>query len=235
VAGDDISPAVPIIQDASSSLESYSAVDLDVAVAAVKNAYKKQLKIIAEDSVLTKYGYSTMEDFLKAGKEQLGELLFDEIIKELSAVELKCDFLCAGFDTEKKPHIFSIGEYGHVHYYDKPGFWAIGSGEHGALSALYSFPYDVRNDIATCMCHVLTAKFVAETAYGVGKKSFSVILRPDTLVSGLSAAVSDEFKAEWNKIPRWPEHMLESVREDMVKNLEQMNKDFAKKKQGGQK
>ena len=213
VAGDDVTHVVPILRDVRQNLPEDST--MEMVADTVKKAYKRRLKEVAEDEVLTKYGYSTTEAFLKDGKAQLTEMRFDEIVKELSAVKLNCELLCVGFDQDKHPHIFVVSEYGKVSFYGKNGFWAIGSGEHSALSAMFSFPYQVENDHATCTCHVLAAKYAAESAFGVGKSTFPVIIKPGAPIFGISMAAEKAYKAAWSALPKIPYDQVEALHKDM--------------------
>jgi hypothetical protein len=222
LAGDDISPAVPILE----RLRDMADATLQEVSDKVKKSYKVQLKIVGEDTVLKTYGYDSMETFLVDGRVQLGELVFKEAVDKLMQVQLKCDLLCAGFDVNERPHVFSECDPGQVHYYDKPGFWAIGSGEHGALSTLLSLHYDVRNDLPTCIYHVLAAKYTAETAFGVGRGTFPIVLKPNIPISGISWKMEKKCRQEWESLPRIPLGIVDEIKRDLEDEDALMKKSY---------
>src|SRR5208282_6422375 len=62
--------------------------------------------------------------------------------------------------------------------YDTPGFWAIGSGSHMALSMLFYRQQSVITDLAHTIYNVCEAKFMAESASGVGTQTFLHVSTP---------------------------------------------------------
>src|SRR5262249_16649864 len=135
IAGDDISPYVPILDrtnadpDHTNTLQSVSTL--------VRSAYKAQRLEQIEDEVLQPYGL-TCEQFRTRAKEELTERTYDRIREEIRRFNFSLEILVAGYDPKPGAHIFTVESPGKCSYYDKIGFWAIGSGQHQAVNSLFA-------------------------------------------------------------------------------------------------
>ncbi len=133
-------------------------------------AYRKMKQQIAENTLLFPMG--TMNKFLKDGPQRLGAENFTALLQRVQSVVIDCQFLVSGFDKSGEPHILSVGNDGDPKIYDRVGFWAIGSGQQNALSTLFFHGYNRLKGYHKAVYHVCEAKFMAETAEGVGPRTF---------------------------------------------------------------
>lgn len=146
-------------------------------IAAFERAFREQLKRKIEGELLSPYGIDR-ETFLREGKAYFGDEEFARLLYQINTMTLSTSFLVAGFDPQGTPRIFTISDPGVFEYHDRLGFHAIGSGYVRALGALYS-TYDADLSTPDLIYRVCEAKFVAESAPGVGKKTFVVVVKPD--------------------------------------------------------
>jgi hypothetical protein len=170
MAADDISQCVPIIAKVSEMLKGGSNT-LAVVSGAFKKAYKQHLSELAADQVLAPFDMD-MSEFKKNGAKVFTPEVFNSLSQEIKGVALDCSFLVYGFDERKWPHIFTVDPPGKVSIYDKPGFWAIGSGSFSALGMLFSLHQSIDRNFFETIFNVLAAKFMAETPGVVGEHTF---------------------------------------------------------------
>jgi hypothetical protein len=212
MAGDDISQVSPVIQEANSRLLGIQANQLTTE--AVGNefvaAYQSVRRKYAQDQILSPFGI-TMEDFRNNGLQIFGDS-YREVAADLTRIDLGCQFLLAGFDRDGDGHILSVSNPGIVKHHDPVGFWAIGSGSYSALSML--FYHSIRADLPLplILYHTCEAKFMAESAFGVGKHSTVQIIthdsRPQDLVYEQSQEFVSEIRRAWETdgrphVPQW--------------------------------
>jgi hypothetical protein len=127
------------------------------------------------ENFLSKYDL-TIEEFRKKGKKQFGND-FEVMNKPIREFHLGTSLLACGVDTSDFPHIFTVRPpSGSVRVNDSLGHTAIGTGAEMALGALGARSLETPS-IEDFAFRVLEAKFVAETAPGVGKSSLFVMLR----------------------------------------------------------
>jgi hypothetical protein len=151
----------------------------------VRNAFQEELRFQVTNQFLSKYDM-TLEQFRKSGKRQFGDD-FEKINKPILEFSLGTSFIVCGVDDYDIPHILTlqstvligtaqIPSGGNLTINDHLGHAAIGSGAQMALGAL-----GARNlgglSIEDLAYRVLDAKFVAETAQGVGKNTIIVLWR----------------------------------------------------------
>ena len=130
---------------------------------AVVTAIHGELIKRIEASVLSPYKLS-IDEFTKTGLKGFGPEAFADLRQRIERVDLGCEFLVFGFDEASKPHIFRVNERGAVDDHSRTGFWAIGSGEYAALSALIFHDYDRNLDVREAVYYICMAKFMAERA-----------------------------------------------------------------------
>jgi ATP-dependent protease HslVU (ClpYQ) peptidase subunit len=103
--------------------------------------------------------------------------LGEEVVRQSSGINITTlllknylgEFLITGAD-KSKTYILTAGE-GHVTPQDEPGFVAVGSGSLLAYSALAAWGSHKRQSVEQGVCLAYEAKKLAESAYGVGKKT----------------------------------------------------------------
>ncbi len=145
------------------------------AAEAMTQAHSNILEREINNQVLSRLGYN-LQSFRKVGKEQLTASVYNSIHREIKAVSLDAEFLVCGFDEEGDGHIFTLEKNGALKSCDAAGFWAIGSGTHNALSAIFFHAtkngINQNSPLADALYVACEAKFMAESAVGIGKKTF---------------------------------------------------------------
>lgn len=214
VAGNDISPATAILQKID-AMPKGSPANLSSVSRIVRSAYRAQRREQIEDEILQPMGF-TLDSFHALGKQQLTEREHERILEQLRFYELPVEFVVHGFDGDgrREPHIFTIENPGKCSYYDKIGFWAIGSGQHQAVASLFANQYSRWASLEVCVARVLAAKMAAESAVGVGRETWLMIDKrefpPSTL--WLDEEVKTEFREEWQLLPKIPMAVLSKIR-----------------------
>lgn len=130
---------------------------------------------------------------------KLGDTIYQQIIYEMRGRRLDVELLCAGWSDEREPHIFSVDGRGREQNFDTTGFWAIGTGQTNALGYLFTSGYRLIDDLGKVFLHACYAKFYAESAMGVGKKTVVVVLRPDHKYQMVMGADLDAIRAHWDR------------------------------------
>lgn len=107
----------------------------------------------------------------------------DEYVIELSGAiaqyEINCSLLVCGFDSDRKPHIFSVLSPGLAISHDIPGFHAVGIGRDIALGQLYQYETKETERLDQVMYELFDAKATAELVQGVGYLWDCSVLIPD--------------------------------------------------------
>lgn len=177
---------------------------------------KVELERLQEAKVLIKHGYLS-EQFRKAGKELCTDSVFFDIHSELEKVKLSLDFLVAGFDDEGNGHIRYTNSVTPPEDYDSLGFWAIGRGQHSALSSISHAVEHLRlsqhRDKGTVLYHLLAAKFMAESATDVGEDTSVMVLSPSHRAEFLLLGSDEYVRQQWKKngAPRVPKGVAEAI------------------------
>lgn len=225
-SADDVSAITPIYDNIRDYDESNPAGRVVDVASIAKDSYKKQRLLQIEDDILASYGL-TWEQFKSEGRTRLGDRDFEIVIEAIRRYDLQVEMLVAGFDGQNEPHIFTVGNPGKVDYYDKVGFWAIGSGRHQALASLFASQYRLNAPLEECVAHVLCAKFSAESAQGVGEKTFLIVYTKEDLLIGVSTDVEDAVKRGWKRLPKIPSRLLPKIRQSLDESGDRMRKQSA--------
>jgi hypothetical protein len=195
---------------------------------------KVELERIQEAKVLRKHGYSS-DQFVKAGKELCTDSVFFDIHSELEKVKLSLDFLVAGFDEDGNGHIRYTNSTTPPQDYDSLGFWAIGRGQHSALSsishAIENLVLSVQRDKGTVLYHLLAAKFMAESATDVGRDTSVMVVspthKPEFLLLGLDEYVRERWKKDG--APRVPKGVTEALNTLLASADKAVDRDYMDK------
>ena len=217
IAGNDIAKAGQVIARAKAMLgqqQSQPTSD-EIANAVFDECVAERDKVI-EASVLRKRGYNWQE-FRRKGKDLCPEATYYDLQTEMAGVDLSLDCLIAGFGKDDKAHLRLTNWKTPPEDYDLIGFYAIGSGNHAAISSLsHAIEYlnlTPHKSVEEVLYHVMAAKFMAESAQDVGEDTFAVIL-PQPLF--LTPMGGDEFvRAQWRKqgAPRLPRGITAALSE----------------------
>jgi len=172
-SGNDVSPAEPIAARVNKRVQQSDPVTAEELALAFEEEYAAEVRRRAEAQVLSVLGLK-METFLNDGLKKLGSSLFSQLLYEVRAVKLDVEFLVFGFDTEA--HVFTVSCPGTAFNCDVSGFWAIGSGAVSALGMLFNLQHSQVARPARALYNLSAAKFVSESAPGVGKETLALVL-----------------------------------------------------------
>jgi Proteasome subunit len=196
-AADDMSSCWPILREARARF-----VDQENTIEQIKTsfkeAYRSELQKRITDEVLGRYALD-LESFKQNGLKQLGRQVFNDLCLQIDRINFDCQFLVCGFDSDQKPHIFTVENPGVAIEYSTPGFWAIGSGASSALSTLFFHRVITGIRLEKAIYHVCEAKFMAESALGVGVTTCVVIFHKPDEVELLDEDLVDEIKKTWTR------------------------------------
>jgi hypothetical protein len=211
LSGNDISDIAPILELAKTEFLDKENT-LENAVESLGGAFRVCLSKKAENRILGRYSI-TMREFLENGRKYFRQPDHLAISQEIKYERLDCSFLSSGFDKDGHPHIFKIVEPGLVEYYDKPGFWAIGSGETAAKTLLLYLGQNIESTLAATIYNVCASKFMAEKAPGVGRETWFYIkgFGTDALMSPLFFV--EQIRNSWESFgqPRIPEQIIQTI------------------------
>jgi 20S proteasome alpha/beta subunit len=159
----------------------------------------KELVAKAESSILAPFGMSMIE-FRQNGLANFGAEIFSRLFYQIEQLSLEVTFMVYGFEAGQG-HIFTIKDKGEVSHFDQPAFWAIGSGQNSALGSLFSISgtpinYKSVEDVVYLLCK---AKFLSESAPGVGPSTNVNILKKDGSRKIIYTDAIEELKAHWKK------------------------------------
>lgn len=178
-------------------------------------AFREERKSLIETDILAKYDIESYSEYLKLKDED--RKFFDSITKEIEKAEEDWSLLFAGFDDLDEPHIFVISGFGKFQYCDLDGFACIGSGMWPAYASLAAYSYNIYLPEGEAIYSLLTAKFAAETADGVGQTSVFLSFRANDRnrsVPGLRPEAIQRLREEWKSLPKIPEGISAELERD---------------------
>jgi 20S proteasome alpha/beta subunit len=163
-------------------------------------AYGRQL---ATDKVLSPYGLS-MAEFMQK-RNDLGDLVFQQLMGEIARVQVGCDLIVLGHDQLSTPRILVVSNPTEDHpsfVTDMPHFAAIGSGGYLADTVLHYFQHYSGETIPETIYQVASAKFMAESAQDVGKVSIVSVIDSKKEMTVLDHEFIDKkLRSVWKR--RW--------------------------------
>jgi len=209
-SGDDLSHVTPILDRVYDALGNPDGHDLSEVVDAFVKAFKDETRAICEREVLNNWGI-TLDRFVNEGAK-LFATDFAVINARIAEVRINCTFLVCGFNRTtsragRNPgHIFTIsGEYygrsaggAFLQYCENPAFAAIGTGSLNALSMLFFFEQSFVTPLPKTVYVVAAAKFMAESAGGVGQQTKLHVFSKDGFVFELSK-MDKELRGFWQQ------------------------------------
>jgi 20S proteasome alpha/beta subunit len=107
----------------------------------------------------------------------MGKDLYHQYSMELAKFDLGLELLVYGFTRSGVPAIFEVANPGKIISHDRRGYAAVGSGSLMALAALNKKP--LGPTLSDTIYRLYDAKFSAETARDVGKKTHVITLGKD--------------------------------------------------------
>lgn len=214
-AGNDIGNVTPILDRVRLQLSDVAAKQglvtrVDVA-REFRGAFRAHHRTLIEERVLAPYDMR-VRDFQDHGFKTLGPRAFDELRHAVEATKVDCEFLVCGF-SEEQPQIFVVGDTG-LSYYDKIGYWCIGSGSWSALSSLAFRQFHVDLPYEEALYQILEAKFMADTAVPtVGRDTYALVLTKHDTLGIIDQRGVDVVRGIWEKEgrPRTPRNLAKRI------------------------
>lgn len=208
----DVSHIPFIVKRSSDRLKGKKAYSADEVGTVLSEVITQQLQEEIECRVLSPHGYK-LDAFRNHGAQQLPPQDLNRLLLACESVALGVEALAVGFDDEGA-HIVKVEERRKPESYDIPGFWAIGSGSHPAVTTLLFHSHnrglDFKDPSSECVYHVLEAKFMAETVRTVGERTMLLMLRENCQTLFLSTSAIEKIRKIWRKsgAPRVPQSAL---------------------------
>ena len=214
IAGNDVAPAVDIIDDLRSRLKVGSSWSVCAVIEQTVEACKCKRMKDAETKYLSSRGW-TMEKFRTEGLALLGQSSYDELDLRLQNAELSITMLVAGFDEDGIGHLFSVSDPGQHQRHDLNGFHAIGSGEFGAYYMMLWRELHVKMPLETMLYFSEEAKIFGEQAGGVGYKSDIYVMRHGCRTRKLTRGSVNALDSVWNLLR--PKELVRKQRDQLAK------------------
>lgn len=198
-AGNDIGNVTPIIDRVRMKLtvvaeEGRPVGRVDVA-REFRGAFRAHHRTLIEERVLAPYDLS-VRDFQERAFKALGPRAFDELRHAVEATKVDCEFLVCGF-ADDGPQMFVIGDHG-LSYYEKIGYWAIGSGAWSALSSLAFRKFHLDLAFPEALYQLLEAKFMADAAVPtVGHDTYTLVIRRDGGIGQIEGSAVEGVRDIW--------------------------------------
>jgi hypothetical protein len=170
---------------------------------AVQEAYEREFNERFFREHLARFGYSDISDFRKNGFNELGKDLYGQYAMQLAKFDLGLELLVYGFNPHGNRHVFEVANPGKIISHNLRGFAAIGSGAWMALAALNRKP--ITPGLPETIWRFLDAKFSAETAAGVGKKTHVIIMSSKGKFAPMRASDIEKLREKWEAETKRPE------------------------------
>jgi len=213
-AGNNIGRVEAIADIAASHLQSKEAPPLAAQTVEqlFAGAFQHESRSEAVNQVLSPYGLD-MDTFLSKGREMFGDAVFADVKRQVDDVRLDCQLMITGFGVDQRARLFTIAPPGVAQRYTPVGFWAIGSGASSAIASLMFHGHQTAASRGLALYHVCEAKFMAESAMGVGDSSIVAVFRNDGSMGYLSQENLARVKKLWERHgkPRIPKGIAEEI------------------------
>jgi hypothetical protein len=180
LAGNGISPAFDIVDDAKSKLRRKKTVSVDEAARAVFESYRKKRAEEAEAKHLAPIGWTLQQFNSRASAGIIPDAQRASLAHVIQSHYLEVSLLVAGFDSRGRGHIFTVDDgenRGASQRHDIPGFHSIGSGSYGAIYMMAYRELSPAMPIREALYYVVEGKYFGERAAGVGLRTDLYILR----------------------------------------------------------
>jgi len=180
-----------------------------------------------------------MKKFLAKGKMMFTEGEHADIVKKLLSECTESEFMVFGFDRRNQAHIFTVVDQdatikteGHTIV----GFAAIGSGADMAQSSLFFHKYSKNYSLDLATYLLCEAKFMAESAEGVGEDTLCIVHRPQAKTFPLFPAHVQQIREFWQtygkpKIPADAPVFVSAVLQQAEREVSELSAARAKKRQ----
>jgi hypothetical protein len=184
IAGNDISPAFPIVDSLKRKLTGRRlSLTVENVMDATYECYREERSRISEGMHLAPRGW-TAGEFNSPAAGVIPKRTRREVIEKLNAQRLEVSLLVAGFDSSGGGHIFSLDDYeqrGRPRRHDIPGFHAIGTGADGALYMMTYREASSSLPLRLMLYYAAEGKYFGELAGSVGQRTDAIIIRAGKL------------------------------------------------------
>jgi hypothetical protein len=195
---------LPIVDEVRARLEAIGkSHDLSAVQNTAAAVYREKFDEIFTSLYLSRFGFKNIADYRVNGLSQLGSDTFRSVFEKIETFDLGISFLGYGFDTKKSAHLFQLENPGIVTNHDLAGCAVIGSGFYMASASLSRkrMPYH----LDAMIYRLLEAKFSAETAPGVGRRTTLFTMRCDGKDASLPQGLIGEIRKVWEKTLEQPD------------------------------
>ncbi len=217
IAGSDITIAEAIMDRVLLKLIDKKKILLRHMTAAFTEAYQEQIAARATALYLARFNLD-MNTFRDSGRRKLGPDTFDMLCDKIARVALDLKFLVYGYDCLQIPHLFVVSSPGIEETYDRPGFWAIGSGAMSALSMMFYRQQSKIRELEHTIYNLMEAKYMAESATDVGEQTFvNIISRPGIKID-FPVGLYDQIRDAWERegAPKVPPKIVSVIASKVI-------------------
>lgn len=144
---------------------------------AARMAYEKEFNERFFREKLARFGFADIGEFRRLGLAEMGKDLYHQYAMDLAKFDLGLELLVYGFTPAGTHSIFEVANPGKIINHSLRNYAAIGSGSLMALAALNKKP--LAGNILDTAYRIIDAKFSAETARDVGKKTHVISLNDE--------------------------------------------------------
>lgn len=182
---------------------------------ACSRSYRAERERIIETEVLAEHDIHSYAEYvaLKTSDRDF----YEKLTQKIKSAEEKWNILVFGYDKYRKPHIFVITEYGKLQWCDAEGVAAIGSGSWIFWNALAQQGFNRFGPKGEAVWAILSSKFAAEKADGVGEETVLVVVEPTDRIGrsirGLDPKEVKEMRERWRSLPKIPEGIAVELEE----------------------
>jgi hypothetical protein len=183
---------------------------------AYEAACLKVLERRIQGKILSRYGIDR-ERLFAEGRKALGRRIFTRLTAQIEAMSLETEFLVAGFEPSGRERLFCVGDPGETEHLEHVGVHAIGAGASVALGMLCN-TYKPTLAMPELVYRLCEAKFLAENAPGVGKKTIvSVLQRDPKKIWWMTSSRSETVRRLWNdNRPPIPAGADEAIKQALI-------------------
>jgi 20S proteasome alpha/beta subunit len=169
---------------------------------AIGAAFRDGLREKIEGEILSPFGLDR-KTFVRQGRAFFGNREFAQLVGDIKRENLETEALVVGFEPKGAPRLIHVSDRGVCRQEEHAGFHAIGMGDVIALGSLCTH-YDQIKDVTELIYRVSEAKFLAESALGVGKRTVVMVLRHDGTHRWLDPDQVEHLRIIWNTEGRPP-------------------------------
>ncbi len=139
---------------------------------------------------------ASAEAFRREGRRCLGKAEFKRRLRQIDGISLGTTFVVAGFEPTGVARMFEIADPGTFEECPPMGFRAIGAGGTIATSSLIA-SYTTSLTVPELVYRTCEAKFLGESALGVGRKTFVLVVTADGRQRAIRPADVESIRAIW--------------------------------------